>query len=280
MTEVKRYSQTFLRLNIMNGLFVSAYDYDALRAENERLREELTCLNDEIIDHRNYTKACRERAELQALKGGAVPSGYALVPSEPTGVMKDCGSSVLALIGNGTWTAADCYRAMLAAAPQPAEKAQQVDWRAHSATIAKGEQAPATLETAQAAWARDQELIFDQKAEISRLKETVNQLRQKVESRAQQAERQEPYAWFWSHGSNQGVLTLRQDYEQHKADYPGMKFTAVYTDPQPTQDVSGLVEALQNCVDCVRNSTDDDPFDLPVQCMVRADAALAAHRAK
>lgn len=143
MTEVKRYSQTFLRLNIMNGLFVSAYDYDALRAENERLREELTCLNDEIIDHRNYTKACRERAELQALKGGAVPSGYALVPSEPTGVMKDCGSSVLALIGNGTWTAADCYRAMLSAAPQPAEKAQEVQQAERQEPVA---------------WARQEEL--------------------------------------------------------------------------------------------------------------------------
>ncbi|ERI50884.1 hypothetical protein N878_07575 [Pseudomonas sp. EGD-AK9] len=38
----------------------------------------------------------------------------------------------------------------------------------------------------------------------------------------------EPYAWFWSHGSDSGVLSTRQDYEQHKSDYPGMTFTAVY----------------------------------------------------
>ena len=52
-------------------------------------------------------------------------------------------------------------------------------WRAHSAKYAKGEQPPQTLETLQAAWDRDQELIFEQKDEISKLKETINQLRQK-----------------------------------------------------------------------------------------------------
>ena len=41
----------------------------------------------------------------------------------------------------------------------------------------------------------------------------------------------EPYAWFWWHGTEQGVLTLRQDYEQHLADYPGMKFLPVYAVP-------------------------------------------------
>jgi hypothetical protein len=37
-----------------------------------------------------------------------------------------------------------------------------------------------------------------------------------------------------------------------------------------------LREALQNCVDCVVNSTDDDPFDLPVPCLDRARAALSS----
>jgi hypothetical protein len=53
-----------------------------------------------------------------------------------------------------------------------------IDWRAHSAQFARGEQAPNTLETAQAAWARDQELIFEQKAEIARLKGKINKLSQ------------------------------------------------------------------------------------------------------
>lgn len=56
--------------------------------------------------------------------------------------------------------------------------------------------------------------------------------------KAGQGEAVEPYAWFWSHGSDQGVLTLRQDYEQHLADYPGMAFTAVYTAP-PAKKESG-----------------------------------------
>ncbi len=53
------------------------------------------------------------------------------------------------------------------------------DWREHSRHIAKGERCPETIETLQAAWARDQELMLDQKAEISRLKEKLNQARQR-----------------------------------------------------------------------------------------------------
>ena len=55
-------------------------------------------------------------------------------------------------------------------------------WRAHSAQFAKGVTPPQTIESLQAAWERDQELIDDQRREISRLKETVNQLRQKLDS--------------------------------------------------------------------------------------------------
>lgn len=55
-----------------------------------------------------------------------------------------------------------------------------IDWRAHSSKFAKGESPPATLETARAAWARDQELIADHLIEIAKLKGTVNQLRQKT----------------------------------------------------------------------------------------------------
>lgn len=60
-----------------------------------------------------------------------------------------------------------------------AGQGEAVAWRDHSVNYAKGEKCPATVETLQAAWGRDQELMLDQKAEISRLKETVNQLRQK-----------------------------------------------------------------------------------------------------
>lgn len=60
-----------------------------------------------------------------------------------------------------------------------AVQGEAVAWRDHSVNYAKGEKCPATVETLQAAWGRDQDLMLDQKAEISRLKETVNQLRQK-----------------------------------------------------------------------------------------------------
>lgn len=53
-------------------------------------------------------------------------------------------------------------------------------WQAHSVNYAKGENAPNTIETLQAAWDRDQELILEQKAEISRLKEKLNSARNKL----------------------------------------------------------------------------------------------------
>ena len=53
-------------------------------------------------------------------------------------------------------------------------------WRAHSANFAKGEKPPETIETLQAAWDRDQELLLEQKEEISRLKRKLNQARQKL----------------------------------------------------------------------------------------------------
>lgn len=60
-----------------------------------------------------------------------------------------------------------------------AGQGEAVAWRDHSINYAKGDKCPATIETLQAAWDRDQELMLDQKAEISRLKETINQLRQR-----------------------------------------------------------------------------------------------------
>ena len=53
-------------------------------------------------------------------------------------------------------------------------------WRTHSVNFARAERCPQTIETLQAAWDRDQELIDDQRAEIASLKQTVNQLRQKL----------------------------------------------------------------------------------------------------
>lgn len=43
----------------------------------------------------------------------------------------------------------------------------------------------------------------------------------------------EPYAWFWTDGSDGGVITVRQDYEHHKAKYPRMTFSPVFAAPLP-----------------------------------------------
>lgn len=53
-----------------------------------------------------------------------------------------------------------------------------VDWRAHSAQFARGQRVPDTLESAQAAWDRDQEVIFGQRLEIAKLKDKINKLEQ------------------------------------------------------------------------------------------------------
>ena len=56
--------------------------------------------------------------------------------------------------------------------------AAKPDWRAHSVNYAKGEKCPETIETLQAAWDRDQELINDMRHEIARHKTRINRLEQ------------------------------------------------------------------------------------------------------
>ena len=46
----------------------------------------------------------------------------------------------------------------------------------------KGETMPQTLDNLQACWIRDQELLFEQNDEISKLKDKINTLQQKVNS--------------------------------------------------------------------------------------------------
>ncbi|MGD6904768.1 ead/Ea22-like family protein [Pseudomonas aeruginosa] len=55
-------------------------------------------------------------------------------------------------------------------------------WRNHSVNYARAEKCPQTLETAQAAWDRDQELIEEQRQQIARDSQMINQLRQKLQS--------------------------------------------------------------------------------------------------
>jgi hypothetical protein len=70
------------------------------------------------------------------------------------------------------------FSAHLAFKAWQAARAKPVDWRDHSKNFAKGETPPMTLESLQAAWERDQEVIDDLRKEISSLKGTVNRLRQ------------------------------------------------------------------------------------------------------
>lgn len=82
--------------------------------------------------------------------------------------------------GMETW-AFEASRTRLSQLQVPLYTAPQHDagWREHSKQYAKGEKCPETIETLQAAWDRDQELMMDQKAEISRLKEKLNRAEQR-----------------------------------------------------------------------------------------------------
>lgn len=120
----------------------------------------------------------------------------------------------------------------------------QVDWREHSKQYARGEQCPDTPETAQAAWARDQEVIFDQKAEIAKLKEKVNQLQQKRAAPVQGEA--VPAAWLVKEHPNEfnGFTgRYRAVFEKPKVGIP------LYTTPPQPADVGDLVEVLRRAVE-------------------------------
>lgn len=55
-------------------------------------------------------------------------------------------------------------------------------WRKHSANFARGKSCPRDIETLQAAWDRDQELIEEQRQALAKKSEKINQLRQEIES--------------------------------------------------------------------------------------------------
>ena len=56
------------------------------------------------------------------------------------------------------------------------------DWREHSKHFAKGETPPMTIESLQAAWSRDQEVIDDLRKELGQMRAKINNLSQKLSS--------------------------------------------------------------------------------------------------
>lgn len=62
------------------------------------------------------------------------------------------------------------------------EAIKSYGWRNHSVNYARAEKCPQTLETAQAAWDRDQDLIEEQRQQIAKCSQAINDLRQRLES--------------------------------------------------------------------------------------------------
>lgn len=152
--EVKRYTANVFFPGCLVPLrreVVLEDEYNALLAENDRLKSQVQTLQSDANSWQSgYDKGRKDgavsgredrdtlRAELQALKGGAVPEGYALVPVEPTPEMLQAGADE-PLAGEADEDAPEDYRAvykaMLAAAPQPAEKARQAERQEPVGTI-------------------------------------------------------------------------------------------------------------------------------------------------
>ena len=92
----------------------SAYFYDDGYPRRESAQDALATLA--VLEQ---LAAAPTTQPAPAVPAAGVPDGWKLVPVEPTGVMKDCGAGSLPLAAARPWAAGDCYRAMLAAAPQP-----------------------------------------------------------------------------------------------------------------------------------------------------------------
>ena len=79
-----------------------------------------------------------------------------------------------------SWRLIREYREQIEALRAELEAIKASGWRSHSVSIKRGEKCPQNLETAQAAWDRDQELIEEQRLQIAKQKQTINDLRQKL----------------------------------------------------------------------------------------------------
>ncbi|QPZ69392.1 hypothetical protein [Pseudomonas aeruginosa] len=106
-------------------------------------------------------------------------------------------------------------------------------WRNHSVNYARAEKCPQTLETAQAAWDRDQELIEEQRQQIARDSQTINQLRQKLQSA--EVDRDRLKAENCAHKDKQKHCEwLAQDLKECASALPG----TYYMDPPDGGNVS------------------------------------------
>ena len=143
MSDVKRYTRGPLGMQESAcGEYVLSRGYDALRAENERLKREAR--NDAVAYKAVIDRQEELRAELQALKGGVVPEAFwqvihdtlrgyrmsTLHDSDGDGyplidAMSGDGQTVSGGISECEYLADATWNALLAAAPQPADKAQQ-----------------------------------------------------------------------------------------------------------------------------------------------------------
>ncbi|MFU6517710.1 ead/Ea22-like family protein [Pseudomonas aeruginosa] len=132
----------------------------------------------------------------------------------------------------GQWIAAANPKTILALLDE-IDGMKASGWRNHSVNYARAEKCPQTLETAQAAWDRDQELIEEQRQQIARDSQTINQLRQKLQSAEVDRDRlkAENYAYK---DRQKRYEWLAEDLKECASALPG----TYYMDPPDGGDVS------------------------------------------
>lgn len=74
-----------------------------------------------------------------------------------------------------------------------------------------------------------------------------------LEQRIKASQEQEPALWVWRHGADDGVLTLRADYIQHKTNWPDMQFKAYYPVPATSPEVQELQAEIERLKSANRN---------------------------
>lgn len=166
-------NQTAVRItHLPTGVFVESKDERSVHANKQRC---LDLLPEAIASMNTRTQLPSQGGEAVEVVGYGCTGQIEVLKHVPlTGGMKVSGREREKY--NVPLMTVAQHQRILAASVGSAEP---VAWREHSVNYAKGEKCPETIETLQAAWDRDQELINDMRQEIARHKTRINRLEQR-----------------------------------------------------------------------------------------------------
>ena len=274
------------------GLSHEAYEQcarkvDVLREENERLKEHCVRLGKGDAERYWEGRWRDSDAELQAFKGVVVPDILIAAFRAMDAIPRSAQQFDTPEINHAKERVIEVLRDLLAAAPQPVEKAQEF---AHPEDTCQRCGGPNIVWFADSAlwnaYASDADILCP--ICFAKAAESKGFVPPAWVISPEQAERQEPIAYL--RASNLDRLAQRHvagcAVSLSKSASPG--YVAVYTAPQPAQDVSGLVEALKTIavrerkwrLDDVDDMGGDEVKDSLDKLSAEIDTVISAHRAK